>query len=68
MALIRIPREVFGYWGSNIFLLMMATAFMGYVLALGTNEFLGCNVITNLVAIPLVGESISNVIVGRIQC
>jgi ubiquinol-cytochrome c reductase cytochrome b subunit len=42
-----------------IFLLMMATAFMGYVLPWGQMSFWGATVITNLFsAIPVVGESI----------
>ena len=48
-------------WGSGviIFLLMMATAFMGYVLPWGQMSFWGATVITNLFsAIPLVGKAI----------
>jgi len=48
-------------WGSGviIFLLMMATAFMGYVLPWGQMSFWGATVITNLFsAIPFVGSSI----------
>jgi ubiquinol-cytochrome c reductase cytochrome b subunit len=48
-------------WGSGviIFLLMMATAFMGYVLPWGQMSFWGATVITNLFsAIPIVGSSI----------
>jgi len=48
-------------WASGviIFLLMMATAFMGYVLPWGQMSFWGATVITNLFsAIPLVGSSI----------
>ena len=48
-------------WGSGviIFLLMMATGFMGYVLPWGQMSFWGATVITNLFsAIPLVGGSI----------
>jgi ubiquinol-cytochrome c reductase cytochrome b/c1 subunit len=42
-----------------IFLLMMATAFMGYVLPWGQMSFWGATVITNLFsAIPVVGESV----------
>jgi ubiquinol-cytochrome c reductase cytochrome b subunit len=42
-----------------IYILMMATAFMGYVLPWGQMSFWGATVITNLFsAIPLVGESI----------
>jgi len=53
------PREVLWILGVIIFLLMMATAFMGYVLPWGQMSFWGATVITNLFsAIPLVGESI----------
>jgi ubiquinol-cytochrome c reductase cytochrome b subunit len=53
------PREVLWILGCVIFLLMMATAFMGYVLPWGQMSFWGATVITNLFsAIPLVGESI----------
>lgn len=53
------PREVLWILGVVIFLLMMATAFMGYVLPWGQMSFWGATVITNLFsAIPLVGESI----------
>ena len=44
--------------GVTILLLMMATAFMGYVLPWGQNEFFA-TVITNLFsAFPIIGESI----------
>lgn len=53
------PRELLWIIGVVIFLLMMATAFMGYVLPWGQMSFWGATVITNLFsAIPLVGESI----------
>lgn len=53
------PREVLWILGVVIFLLMMATAFMGYVLPWGQMSFWGATVITNLFsAIPLVGESV----------
>ena len=46
--------------GMLIYILMMATAFMGYVLPWGQMSFWGATVITNLFsAIPLVGESIT---------
>lgn len=53
------PRQ--GLWisGVVIFILMMATAFMGYVLPWGQMSFWAATVITNLFsAIPLIGESI----------
>jgi ubiquinol-cytochrome c reductase cytochrome b/c1 subunit len=53
------PREVLWILGIIILLLMMATAFMGYVLPWGQMSFWGATVITNLFsAIPLVGPSI----------
>ena len=53
------PRELLWWLGIIILLLMMATAFMGYVLPWGQMSFWGATVITNLFsAIPLVGESI----------
>ncbi|MDP2356087.1 MAG: cytochrome b/b6 [Beijerinckiaceae bacterium] len=56
----KAPREVLWILGVIIFLLMMATAFMGYVLPWGQMSFWGATVITNLFsAIPLVGEAIT---------
>ena len=53
------PREILWWVGIIIFLLTMATAFMGYVLPWGQMSFWGATVITNLFsAIPIVGESI----------
>lgn len=53
------PREVLWWVGIIIFLLTMATAFMGYVLPWGQMSFWGATVITNLFsAIPVVGEGI----------
>jgi len=53
------PREIIWILGMIIYILMMATAFMGYVLPWGQMSFWGATVITNLFsAIPLVGESI----------
>ena len=55
------PREVIWILGMIIYLLMMATAFMGYVLPWGQMSFWGATVITNLFsAIPLIGEGITN--------
>jgi ubiquinol-cytochrome c reductase cytochrome b/c1 subunit len=55
----KAPREVLWILGCIIFLLMMATAFMGYVLPWGQMSFWGATVITNLFsAIPLVGETV----------
>jgi ubiquinol-cytochrome c reductase cytochrome b/c1 subunit len=53
------PREILWWLGIVIFLLMMATAFLGYVLPWGQMSFWGATVITNLFsAIPGVGEAI----------
>ncbi len=53
------PREVLWILGVIIFLMMMATGFMGYVLPWGQMSFWGATVITNLFsAIPLVGETV----------
>ena len=55
----KAPRELLWILGVLILLLMMATAFMGYVLPWGQMSFWGATVITNLFsAIPLVGENI----------
>jgi len=54
------PREVLWILGVIIFLLMMATAFMGYVLPWGQMSLWGATVITNLFsAIPFVGEAVT---------
>jgi len=59
------PREITWIIGILIFLLMMATAFMGYVLPWGQMSFWGATVITGLFgAIPLVGESIQTWLLG----
>jgi len=57
----KAPREMIWIIGMFIYLLMMATAFMGYVLPWGQMSFWAATVITNLFsAIPLVGESITS--------
>jgi len=56
----KAPREILWILGVIIFLLMMATGFMGYVLPWGQMSFWGATVITNLFsAIPLVGDAIT---------
>jgi ubiquinol-cytochrome c reductase cytochrome b/c1 subunit len=56
----KAPREVLWILGVIIFLLMMATAFMGYVLPWGQMSFWGATVITSLFsAIPWVGNTIT---------
>lgn len=53
------PRELLWWLGVFILLIMMASAFMGYVLPWGQMSFWGATVITNLFsAIPVVGDSI----------
>jgi ubiquinol-cytochrome c reductase cytochrome b subunit len=55
----KAPRELLWMLGVVILLLMMATAFMGYVLPWGQMSYWGATVITNLFsAIPIVGNSI----------
>jgi len=57
----KAPREIIWIIGMLIYLLMMATAFMGYVLPWGQMSFWAATVITSLFsAIPLVGESITS--------
>ena len=61
----KAPREVLWILGVIIYLLMMATGFMGYVLPWGQMSFWGATVITNLFsAIPYVGESIVTLLWG----
>ena len=56
----KAPREVLWILGCIIYLLMMATAFMGYVLPWGQMSFHGAVVITNLFgALPVIGPSIT---------
>jgi ubiquinol-cytochrome c reductase cytochrome b/c1 subunit len=53
------PREVLWILGVILYLLMMATGFMGYVLVWGQMSFWAATVITNLFsAIPGVGDAI----------
>src|SRR5205085_2610751 len=61
----KAPRELVWMLGLVILLLMMATAFMGYVLPWGQMSFWGAKVITGLFgAIPLVGEPIQQWLLG----
>ena len=52
------PRELLWILGVVILLLMMATAFMGYVLPWGQMSYWGATVITNLFSVFPFGESI----------
>jgi ubiquinol-cytochrome c reductase cytochrome b subunit len=55
----KAPRELVWMLGLVIYLLMMATAFMGYVLPWGQMSYWGAQVITGFFgAIPVVGEPI----------
>ncbi len=55
----KAPREILWILGVVIYLLMMATAFMGYVLPWGQMSYWGAMVITNLIgALPFVGDAI----------
>jgi quinol-cytochrome oxidoreductase complex cytochrome b subunit len=55
----KAPREVLWILGVIIYLLMMATGFLGYTLPWGQMSFWGATVITNFFsAIPWVGETV----------
>ncbi len=55
----RQPRELLWIIGVIIYILMMATAFMGYLLPWGQMSFWGAQVIVNLfTAIPVIGEDL----------
>jgi ubiquinol-cytochrome c reductase cytochrome b subunit len=61
----KAPRELVWMLGLVILLLMMATAFMGYVLPWGQMSFWGAKVITGLFsAIPVVGTSVQQWLLG----
>ncbi len=56
----KAPREMLWILGVVIYLLMVITAFMGYVLPWGQMSFWGATVITNLFSvIPVVGTTIT---------
>ena len=64
----KAPREVLWLLGVVIYLLMMATAFMGYVLPWGQMSFWGATVITNLIgAVPVIGRAITTWLLGRLR-
>jgi ubiquinol-cytochrome c reductase cytochrome b subunit len=55
----RKPRELLWIIGVIVYLVMMATAFMGYLLPWGQMSFWGAQVIVNLFsAVPVVGEEL----------
>src|ERR1700685_743444 len=61
----KYPRELLWMLGVVILLLMMATAFMGYVLPWGQMSFWGATVITNLFsAFPVIGSKIVTLLWG----
>jgi quinol-cytochrome oxidoreductase complex cytochrome b subunit len=61
----KAPRELLWILGVIILLVMMATAFMGYVLPWGQMSFWGATVITSLFsAIPLVGDWVTHLLWG----
>ncbi len=61
----KAPRELVWMLGLVIYLLMMATAFMGYVLPWGQMSYWGAQVITNFFsALPVVGEPLRVWILG----
>lgn len=55
----KAPREILWILGVILYLLMMATAFLGYVLPWGQMSLWGATVITNFFsALPVVGETV----------
>lgn len=55
----RAPRELLWWTGQGLLLLLMATAFMGYLLPWGQMSYWGASVITNLFrSIPFIGEHV----------
>jgi ubiquinol-cytochrome c reductase cytochrome b subunit len=61
----KAPREMVWLIGVVIFLLIMATAFMGYVLPWGQMSFWGAQVITGFFsAIPIIGDPIHTWLLG----
>ena len=61
----KAPREILWILGCVIYLLMMGTAFLGYMLPWGQMSYHGSNVITGLFgAIPLIGESVQTWLMG----
>ncbi len=55
----RQPRELLWIIGVIIYILMMATAFMGYLLPWGQMSYWGAQVIVNLfTAVPVIGEDL----------
>jgi ubiquinol-cytochrome c reductase cytochrome b subunit len=61
----RQPRELIWIFGMLIYLMLMAEAFMGYLLPWGQMSYWGAQVIINLfAAVPFIGEDLSILIRG----
>jgi ubiquinol-cytochrome c reductase cytochrome b subunit len=61
----KAPREILWILGVILFILMVTTAFMGYVLPWGQMSFWAATVITNILgAVPIVGEPILQLLRG----
>ena len=61
----KAPREILWILGVLLFALLMATAFMGYVLPWGQMSFWAATVITNILgAVPIIGEPILQLLRG----
>ena len=61
----KAPREVLWILGVLIYLVMIGTAFLGYVLPWGQMSYHGASVITSLIgAIPLVGDTVKTFLQG----
>ena len=61
----KAPREVLWILGMVIYLLMMATAFLGYTLPWGQMSFWGATVITNVLGtFPIIGKPITTLLWG----
>jgi quinol-cytochrome oxidoreductase complex cytochrome b subunit len=55
----RAPRELMWWTGQGLLLMLMATAFMGYLLPWGQMSYWGATVITNLFrATPFIGDQV----------
>ena len=61
----RQPRELLWIFGMLIYLMLMAEAFMGYLLPWGQMSYWGAQVIINLfAAVPFIGDDLSTLIRG----
>ncbi|GLQ21544.1 cytochrome bc complex cytochrome b subunit [Algimonas porphyrae] len=61
----KAPREILWIIGCLIYLVMMATAFLGYTLPWGQMSFWGATVITGFFgAVPIVGEGLQQWLLG----